>query len=319
MVGFLSVISFGVGRRHRPPVRAGVIVNEHTLSGPATRHHVEVLGRSFELIHHDDLLDRIERPRRRPFCLLTFDDGKRSNYTQTARELERLGMPAVFYVTTQFLADGIPLWFDRYEALVAALGHPPAGLEPATIKLLPLAAIEERMDRACAEHGVSLDLHGDTIQPMSWDDARDLARRGFTIGAHSRRHAVLTCEAEDEARQDIEQSIAAVSAEIGAPCPTFAFPNGNYTHALARHALDCGVRTVMTTDPTWVDARFPAWRLPRLELSEQQSRFKIELKLAVATAGRLLRNPDGTGRYRRTDARTSDRTRPRRPPATSTW
>ena len=87
----------------------GVIINEHTLTASQTRLHVETLSRWFDFIHYDELLDRISRPRSRPFCLLTFDDGKRSNATITAPELERLGVPAVFYVPTRFLTDGFPL------------------------------------------------------------------------------------------------------------------------------------------------------------------------------------------------------------------
>jgi peptidoglycan/xylan/chitin deacetylase (PgdA/CDA1 family) len=280
--------------------KAGVIINEHTLTALQTRKHVEVLGRSFDFIHHDELLDRIRRPRPRPFCLLTFDDGKRSGYTETAPELQRLGVPAVFFVTTGFLSDGLPLWFDQYEALLTSMGSIPEGLEPETLKEMPLTLLSDRVARACKKNGVVMSMDDDTVRPMSWNEARDLARRGFTIGAHSVRHAVLTREPESDALTDIEQSITEVSAQIGSPCQSFAFPNGNYTARLGRHALACGVSTVMTTEPVWADDRFPSWRLPRVQLFGTQGRLRIELKLAIAATGRWLRNPDGTGRlYRR--------------------
>jgi len=277
---------------------SGVIINEHTLSPVETQRHVDALGRHFEFIPHDDLLDRLRHPRRRPFCLLTFDDGKRSGYTETAPELQRLGVPAVFYVTTRFLSERVPLWFDRYEALLALVGAQ-AGLEPDTVKRLPLAMLTERLDRACALHGVAVDLDDHGIGPMTWDQARDLSRCGFTIGAHSLRHAVLTTEPETVALRDIEQCIAEVTARIGVQCPTFAFPNGNYTARLARHALRCGVRTVMTTEPVWASSQFPPWRLPRLQLFRNNDQRRASLKL-LAARHRLLANPDGTGRlYRR--------------------
>jgi peptidoglycan/xylan/chitin deacetylase (PgdA/CDA1 family) len=283
----------------RAGTAAGVIINEHTLSSSATRAHVDTLGRSFDFIHHDALLDRLQHPKARPFCLLTFDDGKRSAYSETAPELERLGVPAVFYLTTRFLTENVPLWFDEYEALLASMPTVPAGLEPSTIKELPLAMIRERVHRACLTHGISPDMSSDTIRPMSWDDARDLVRRGFTVGAHSLRHAVLTRETQTAALRDIEESIADVSTRIGIPCRTFAFPNGNYTARLARHALQCGVLTVMTTEPVWADRQFPQWRLPRVQLFGSHNRSQIELKIALAAAGFVLRNPDGSGRLYR--------------------
>src|SRR2546426_838721 len=125
----------------RQAKRGGVIINEHTLPAAQTRRHVEVLGRWFDFIHLDELPRRLARPGRRPFCLLTFDDGKRSNVTETAPELGRLGVPAVFYVTTDFLTSGTPLWFDRHKALVRALGHCPAGLELEPLKRVPFAVL----------------------------------------------------------------------------------------------------------------------------------------------------------------------------------
>ncbi len=279
--------------------KGGVIINEHTLTASETRLHVEVLSRWFDFIHHDELPDRLRRPKARPFCLLTFDDGMRSNATETAPELKRLGVPAVFYVTTRFLTDGGPLWFDRHSALMRALGYAPAGLEPQIVKQLPFALLNERLDRACAKHGAVPDMEDDGIRSMSWSDARELMRQGFTVGAHSLRHAILTREIEAVALFDIEQSIAEVTSKLGTQCATFAFPNGNYTARLAHHALQCGARTVMTTEPTWADSRFPLWRLPRIQLFGEFTRSKIKLKLALAATDRLLANPDGTGRLYR--------------------
>ncbi|MGH9755745.1 MAG: polysaccharide deacetylase family protein [Blastocatellia bacterium] len=287
-----------IASKSDPAKRGGVIINEHVLTASETRRHVDALSRWFDFIHHDDLLDRLARPKARPFCLLTFDDGKRSVATETAPQLERLGVPAVIYVTTSFLTSRTPLWFDRRIAIERSLGHLPPELERKVLIQLPLALIDERLDRAFDKYKVTVDMKDNDVGPMSWDEARDLARRGFTIGAHSLRHAILTRETEASALSDIEQSIAEVSSEIGASCKSFAFPNGNYTARLARRALETGVQTVMTTDPMWADNSFPPWRLPRVSLFGTYSRAEIELKLALAT-GRWLVNPNGTGRLYR--------------------
>ncbi len=294
----LGAGSMAIASRSDLAKRGGVIINEHVLTASETRRHVDALSRWFDFIHHDELLDRLARPKARPFCLLTFDDGKRSFATQTAPELERLGVPAVIYVATRFLTDRAPLWFDRRIAIERSLGRLPPELEQEILKQLPLAAINERLDRAFDKYKVTVDMEDDDVGPMSWDEARDLARRGFTIGSHSRRHAVLTCETEASALSDIERSIAEVSSEIGTACKSFAFPNGNYTDRLARRALEAGAQTVMTTDPMWAHNGFPPWRLPRVSLSGAYNRAAIELKMALAT-GRWLLNPNGTGRLYR--------------------
>jgi len=296
MLSLLSAATLGTVVRLGARPLLGVIINDHWLSAAETRARVESLGRRFELIHHDQLAARLCHPRARPFCLLSFDDGKRSNVTETAPELLRLGAPAVFYLTTGFIGRAAPLWFDRLAALARTLGRLPPALDPDVLKQLPFREIEERLDRACAEHRVTVDLRDDRVAPMSWDDARALALRGFELGAHSVQHGVLTSEAEPQAFAEIAESLRRVSEALGAPCKTFAFPNGNYTEALARHAQACGAETVMTTDPQWVGAHTQLWRLPRIQLYPGNSRARIELKLSLAAAGRILPNPDGTGR-----------------------
>ena len=290
--------------------RAGVIINEHTLTAGQTRRHVEVLGRWFDFIRLDELPQRMAKPGRRPFCLLTFDDGKRSNFTQVAPELEHLGVPAVFYVTTEFLSTGTALWFDRHTALVRALGFCPPGLERETLKQLPLDDLRERLDGAFARWGlqpaVALD---DEVQPMTWDEARDLSRRGFTIGAHGLTHSILTREAKARAFAEIEGSLAKVGSELGTRCRTFAFPNGNYNDELTRHASRCGATTVMTTEPMWADAHASCSCLPRVQLHGGFSRSRLELKLALAAVPGLLANPDGSGRAYRSNARRNGKLR----------
>lgn len=282
----------------------GVIINGHTLTRNQTRLQLDVLGRWFDFIRLEELSRRLAHPTRRRFCLLTFDDGKRNNYTEIAPELESHGVPAVFYVTTEALSTGACLWFDRRNRLVKQLGYCPAGLELPTLKKLRFSLLMERLDHACARYGFKADDETDDIRPMSWDEARDLTRRGFTIGAHGQTHAILTNETKERAFAEIEGSIAKVSTELGAACTTFAFPNGNYTTKLAQHAVRCGAATVMTTEPTWVDHPCNFWRLPRIQLFGEFSQARIELKITLAALRGALANPNGSGRkYLRPDRR----------------
>ncbi|HEX4646377.1 MAG TPA: polysaccharide deacetylase family protein, partial [Verrucomicrobiae bacterium] len=229
--------------------RGGVIINGHTLTRSQTRLQLEVLGRWFDFIRLEELPHRLLHPARRPFCLLTFDDGKRNNFTEIAPELELRRIPAVFYVTTGPLSTGDWLWFDRRDQLLKQLGHCPPGLELETLKTLPFNLLTERLDHACACHGFTPDNAADDFRPMSWDEARNLALRGFTIGAHGLTHAILTRETKAMAFAEIEESLAKAGSELGLPCTTFAFPNGTYTPELAQHAFRCGAATVMTTEP----------------------------------------------------------------------
>lgn len=284
----------------------GVIINEHTLSRAQTRLHLDVLGRWFDFASVEEIPTRLVRRGRRPFCVMTFDDGKRSHLTETAPELERWGVPAAFYVSTQPVSSGAPFWFDRHKAIVEALGFCPEELHLADLKQLPLAELNARLDAFCARVGLELDLQSHDMQPMSWDDVRALSRRGFTIGAHGQTHAILTREAPERSLAEIAGSIEDVARETGLACATFAFPNGNYNVALARYALACGVSTVMTTEPAWADGSCHLWQLPRIQLFPGFTPARIELKLTLAAVRGVLTNPDGTGRAYRSRRRAGD-------------
>lgn len=274
----------------------GVVINNHTDNRKQIRMQVETLGRYFDFIHHDELLSRLTQRKSKPFCLFTFDDGKKINATETAPEMERLGVPGVFFVATEFLYHKTPLWFDVHESIEKKLGILPANLELSAVKQLPFAELKERIEKASEKYSVTVDMSNPCIAPMSWDDARTLKKKGFTIGAHTTWHCILTNEPINEALTDIKHSINTVTKEIGSPCQSFAFANGNYTPYLAQYAIDCGVKTAMTTEPAWANETFPAWKLPRIQMYDYYSKKHVTLKILAAMSNFLLKNPDGTGR-----------------------
>lgn len=297
--------------------KRGIIINGHTLTRSQLRLQLKVLGRWFDFIRLEELPSRLRHPAKRPFCLLTFDDGKRSHFTAIAPELEAERVPAVFYVTTEPLSTGDFLWFDRRDLLVQQLGYCPPGLELHTLKLLPFDLLRERLHQACNRYGFTPDSDSDDFRPLSWDQARDLARRGFAIGAHSVTHAILTRETKEKACAEIAESLARVGAELRVPCTTFAFPNGNCTPELADQALRCGATSVMTTEPAWVDGKSLLGRLPRVQLFGGATPGRVELKLALAALRGVLANPDGSGRAYRFGL--AGRGRRIRPQADAEW
>jgi hypothetical protein len=187
-------------------------------------------------------------------------------------------------------------WFDVYAQFAKCMGKYPKGLEPRVLKRLSQSERLERLAEAYRAHGFR--ANPDASEPaLSWDEVRRLHRMGHTIGAHSETHAILTTVPLAEAQREIARSIARVSEQLGAPCASFAFPNGNHTEELARYALGCGVRTVMTTDPTWLGRGEQAWRLPRVQIHATQTPSRHQLKVFLAAFGCLLGNEDNTGRH----------------------
>ena len=70
--------------------------------------------RHFRVTSLRDLVERLERgqPVHRRLAI-TFDDGYRDNYEHAAPVLERLGLPATFFVVTQWMSSDVVAWWDQ--------------------------------------------------------------------------------------------------------------------------------------------------------------------------------------------------------------
>lgn len=157
---------------------------------------------------------------------ITFDDGYLDNYEVAAPILEEMGLPATFFITSDFIgSQRVPFWD----------------------KELP-------------------------FQPgwMSWDQVRDLARRGFSIGGHTVNHIDMGKEPPDAIRTELGVSKQRIEQELGRKVELFAYPFGGEkninetSRALVREAgfnccMSChGGTNEPATDP---------YRLKRIPIS----------------------------------------------------
>ena len=64
--------------------------------------------------------------------------------------------------------------------------------------------------------------------PMSWEQVRANEKRGMTFGPHTVTHPVLSQASPDQARRELVDSWARLSAEALKPIPIFCYPNGRW-------------------------------------------------------------------------------------------
>jgi len=91
----------------------------------ALRVQLELLAREFEFVSRDALLAAVEdgAPLPERGCLVTFDDGLRSHYELALPVLERLGVPAVFFVSGRPLLERRALHVHRVHHLRETLSE----------------------------------------------------------------------------------------------------------------------------------------------------------------------------------------------------
>lgn len=86
---------------------------------------------------------------------------------------------------------------------------------------------------------------------LSADGARDLARRGHTVGSHSHTHPTYMGKLpREELEREWTQSREVLGEVLGAPPPTAAVPGGFVSPEVIRAAAAAGYELLFTSEPT---------------------------------------------------------------------
>lgn len=232
---------------------------------------------------------------------ITFDDGYADNYLVAMPILKRFGMPATFFVASDFL-DGGRMWNDTIIESVRAyagteldLSH--IGLERhqtgdalsrrkvideliPQIKYLP-AAERSQIVGAIAD-ACRAALPDDLM--MSSDQLRALHAEGAEIGGHTRSHPILARLGDDEAKSEILEGKLALEGIIGQSITLFAYPNGkpgrDYANRHAAMVRDAGYLAAVSTAAGMVRRQTDRFQLPRFTPWDRTA-FRFGLRMVA--------------------------------------
>jgi peptidoglycan/xylan/chitin deacetylase (PgdA/CDA1 family) len=186
--------------------------------------------------------------------VLTIDDGYGDFFTSAFPVLEARRIPAIMFLTTDFLDRRAWLWTDQVEyavrqTLVREVEIPVAG-HPVPLRLhlhseaertSALHTLKEALKAAPNRARVAvlaelprflrIDFPADPPAgrtPLAWDQVRAMARSGLIeFGGHTCSHPILS-RLED--RQELEHEIggcrARIEQELQRPATHFCYPNG---------------------------------------------------------------------------------------------
>jgi len=184
-----------------------------------------------------------ERKASKPRMFLSFDDGLSGIYDIVAPELLKRGIPAAFFINTDFM-DNRNLFF-RYKASLILdrlqhINYPPSVLalfqrryhlaraHRITVRNLVLG-VNYRRRAELDEMAKLVDLDFTAFlkvkKPyLTSTQINELADTGFYIGAHSKDHPLFTDLTRDEQITQYRESLSLVQEEFGLPYGLFSFP-----------------------------------------------------------------------------------------------
>jgi len=203
-----------------------------------------------------------ERKPSKPCMFLTFDDGLSGIYHTVAPELLKRGIPAAFFINTDFM-DNRDLFF-RYKAslILDRLQH--INYSPAVLELFQrryhlaragrqnirdlVLGVNYQRRAELDEMAKLVDLDFATFlkvkKPyLTSTQISELAGTGFYIGAHSKDHPLFAELGEEEQIFQYRDSLTLVQQEFGLPYGLFSFPftddgvSASFFAALSREGM----------------------------------------------------------------------------------
>ncbi|MCI0395969.1 MAG: polysaccharide deacetylase family protein [Chloroflexi bacterium] len=229
--------------------------------------------------------------------LITFDDAYR-NFAECAWPvLKRYGLPVTLFVPTAFpdRPDHI-FWWDRLEHALRHTGHrdhiqtPIGRLSLATnrqryqaflrlrryLRRLPHSEILAWTYQLCRE----LDTPQPESQVLSWDELRQLANEGVTLGAHTRTHPSLDQLSSQEAQAEAVGSLQDLEREVGQAPPIFAYPGGQFREDIVQALRQAGFALAFTTIRGVNDLRYAdPLRLRRINIGRRATLPVLRVRL----------------------------------------
>lgn len=226
-----------------------------------------------------------------PQVAVTFDDGYADNHELAATILERHGLRGTFFVTTDFVASGTHLWFDRAALLLRDTSFETARACWTEAALAPPAALladprqdvgiwlenlkRARPDRreaflAALERtaGGPPPLSG--FEPLTRAQVADLHRRGHEVGSHSLSHPLLPQLEERELQHELRGSRVLLEEWTGARVHGFCYPNGDHDERSVQAVRAAGYAYACTTAPGLNRGGGDALRLLRGDITPQR-------------------------------------------------
>jgi peptidoglycan/xylan/chitin deacetylase (PgdA/CDA1 family) len=209
---------------------------------------LDVLTKRYHTISLTDAINQCQRGnvKAKNQVVLTFDDGYWDNYEIVFPILEKRGIPATFFLATNYINKHTPLW--DWEIITLLLRR---CTDIQSIKInsetLKQGVFESRLSFALRTVEKMKSINTETIQDiinslknhidnkyndstedicMTWEQVERMSQFGMEIGAHSVTHRSLSKISNEGVVHEIEKSKEAIEQRIQKSCIHFAFPFG---------------------------------------------------------------------------------------------
>ena len=198
---------------------------------------------------------------------VTFDDGFLDNYSVAYPILRRHGVPATFFITTDFVEHNQPIWF---EVVAFAFLNLPVGtihhalcaqaapsLASREVRLAELNQVMRKLKQVPDAERTDFVSYLTTLVDaktlaqawnkfggaMRWEHLAEVSKNNIEIGSHTVSHPILSKTQGQIMMSELADSKRILEQKVGAPVELLAYPVGGRSHfspEVVRMAKDLG-------------------------------------------------------------------------------
>jgi peptidoglycan/xylan/chitin deacetylase (PgdA/CDA1 family) len=261
-----------------PGLQAGMYVEPKTFET-----HIEYLKKYFQIVPLSEIANNYGKTfssKRKPICILTFDDGWADFYKYAYPILKTHGASATVFLPTKFIGTKNQFWTDALTQLCYGKQQEEGGCRKKQSSSIPVI---DYLESSSGTLGVRLERSIETMKSLpqeeitriladlserwgidptpqgrdflKWDEVREMHRSGLvSFGSHTDTHRILTTLSDGEIDCELLRSKDRLVAEgvVDPSCVPLAYPNGNYNDNVINLVKKHGYNLAVTTKKGWV-------------------------------------------------------------------
>lgn len=236
-------------------------------------------------------------------CHIAVDDGHKSFYDFIFPVLLKHRVPASLFVSPKSCRAKMNLWFqeiDGYDELelkrlsAQALNLPIPALAKYSVTSILKSMTVKQIGEVIGRYQQKTDTRKKEFQNITVDVLRNIDRSGLvSIGAHTMSHPILKNEDESSCEHEISDSIKELSSLLEHEIRYFAYPNGipavDFTEREERYLRSAGIQLAFTTESKHLSLADNKMRIPRIQVSSDESIWSVKAKLFLGSKWNTLR------------------------------
>lgn len=242
-----------------------------------------------DFVSVDEMVERMhaQKKGRKPFGVVTFDDGYDDNFVYAYPILKKLQIPFTIYVTVNFINEGQRIW--NYPFIIDYVIHQHDRLVLGNGKVYSCETEKEKDATYCAlvydaymippyeqvqsefQKKFAAYLTDDVFpkNTMTWEQIEQLAKDPLcTIGAHTMSHHRLNIYDIDSITYELKESKDILSKRVGRGVVHMSYPSGCASKCTIHLAESVGYKTAFQRGGVIRQKESNFYTLPRINVLE---------------------------------------------------